>query len=78
PQGFEQQAAARLTLEAADMADSLQAFLDQDVHELQSMGDRGRALVEARFRWTRIGIEMAAVYRWIIDGGAPPPTLWTD
>jgi glycosyltransferase involved in cell wall biosynthesis len=78
PQGFEQQAAARLPLEAAAMADSLQAFLDQDVHELQSMGDRGRALVEARFRWTRIGIEMAAVYRWIIDGGAPPPTLWTD
>ncbi|WP_242344773.1 glycosyltransferase [Anaeromyxobacter terrae] len=39
---------------------------------LEEMGERGRALVESRYTWPKIGAELLSVYRWILGGGSPP------
>ncbi len=39
------------------------------------MGRRGRALVEARYGWPPIAARLAAVYEWMLAGGAPPPDV---
>jgi glycosyltransferase involved in cell wall biosynthesis len=41
--------------------------------ELAAIGLRGRALVESRFTWPRIGAEMAQVYDSIVAGAKPMP-----
>ena len=46
--------------------------------DLYTMGERGRAWMERDFGWSRVGGEMAAAYRWLIEGGSPPPTLRFD
>ena len=60
---------------------------DEGVHEalgrlfatpaavLEDMGRRGRRLVEATFSWPVVGRQFMDVYRWALDGGAPPPCV---
>lgn len=40
--------------------------------ERLAMGDRGRALVAAKYSWGFFAGQMADVYRWILGGGALP------
>jgi hypothetical protein len=39
------------------------------------MAQRGRALVEARYTWGRLGERLAEVYRWVAGGGVAPEAV---
>jgi glycosyltransferase involved in cell wall biosynthesis len=73
PEGFAAGAAVELPLEAAAMADVLERALGDP--GLARFGEAGRALVDARFRWSRVAEAHAGVYRWLIDGGEPPSAV---
>ena len=46
--------------------------------ERRAMGARGRAWMARDFGWDRIAGDMLQVYRWLIEGGEPPPTVRAD
>ncbi|MBB5751866.1 glycosyltransferase [Prosthecomicrobium pneumaticum] len=46
--------------------------------ERRAMGARGRAWMARDFSWARIAGEFEAVYRWMLEGGAPPDCVWFD
>ena len=43
-----------------------------DPTALASMGLNGRRWMIADFDWASVAGQMAAAYRWLLDGGAPP------
>jgi len=43
---------------------------------LQAMGAAGQALVAARFSWSQVAAQTAALYSWLQAGGSPP--AWLD
>lgn len=45
--------------------------------QLAEMGRRGRALVESRYAWARIGAEMKSVYLWLCRQGDQPACVQT-
>lgn len=60
-----QEAMTRALVEAMDLTDVTRA----------EMGERGRAWMRRDFSWDRIASDMADVYRWLQQGGAPPETV---
>ncbi len=58
--------------EIKQLEGSLREFLQLPPEEAVRMGERGRDLVEERFRWPVIGKQMAEVYDWMLGG--PKPT----
>ena len=77
PSGFRCGAASRIRPDAQDIARGLVELFSTDATILEGMGDRGRKLVESDFSWPRVGADMVAVYRWMVDGG-PAPTVIQD
>lgn len=57
-------------------ADSVTAMVDALLatpeSEREAMGERGRALVESKYTWPKVGAQFLAVYRWLL-GSAPRP-----
>ncbi len=51
----------------------LEDALNRSPDELEKMGLRGRAWMEAEFSWTRIGAQMVDTYRWLLDRSLPVP-----
>ena len=72
PEGFAGGAAGRISLDVVDMARELNDFLSMSEADRQTMGGRGRVLIERHFSWKRIGAEMRAVYEWILTGKEKP------
>jgi poly(glycerol-phosphate) alpha-glucosyltransferase len=72
PEGFAAGAALPIGSDPAAIAAGLRRLFALSDAERREMGARGRALVRARFTWRQIGEQMAAVYRWVLGGGAPP------
>ncbi|WP_287395083.1 glycosyltransferase [Mesorhizobium sp.] len=72
PEGFAAGAAFEIAPDADSMVDALAAFFDLPQEDRLAMGERGRRLVEERFDWESIAVEMASVYAWIL-GRAPKP-----
>ncbi|MEY8118851.1 glycosyltransferase [Falsihalocynthiibacter sp. BN13B15] len=75
PEGFASGAAFRITTDPAEMAHVLDQVIKLDKNELRFVGYAGRKLVEERFTWSTVAEQMAAVYRWVLDGGEAPPTV---
>lgn len=78
PEGFTAAAAQQIRAEPASLATSLLDLFSMSPHELRTMGENGRRLVERRFTWTRVAEEMAEVYRWSIGGGPAPHSVQFD
>lgn len=72
PEGFEAAAALRTGTDAGAIAQGLQMLFEQDEPARRAMGGRGRALVERRYTWPRVGEQMLAVYRWSLGEGPKP------
>ena len=53
----------------------LESALARHPGELESMGQAGRAWMEAEYSWRQVGQRMARTYRWLSQGGEPPAWL---
>ncbi len=60
---------------AESLITGLRSLLERTPDERAALGLRGRALVEQRYTWQKMGEQLADVYRWILAGGAPPEVL---
>ncbi len=62
--------------------DSLRATLEKAMRtpaeRLNEMGEAGRAWMKRDFAWPRIGEMFEGTYRWLLDGGSPPPWVRID
>lgn len=72
PEGFQADAALRISPEPERIAQGLTALFAMPDHERTAMGERGRVLVEQRFNWPHIGQQMLSVYRWVLGQGDKP------
>lgn len=54
-----------------DLANKIRSLLD-DPERCRRMGERGRAKVEARYSWDRIGTRLEAIYRRVLGASAEP------
>jgi glycosyltransferase involved in cell wall biosynthesis len=54
------------------LAGALEEATRVDACKLREMGQEGRRLVEERFSWEKIGVEMRSVYEWILGVGPKP------
>jgi glycosyltransferase involved in cell wall biosynthesis len=50
---------------------ALREFLEMQPEEAVRMGERGKDLVDRRFRWPVVGRQMAEVYDWLLGGSKP-------
>jgi poly(glycerol-phosphate) alpha-glucosyltransferase len=78
PEGFAAGAALPIGPGRAGIAAGLRRLLALSDAERRAIGERGRALVRARFSWPSVGERMATVYAWVLGGGAPPACVLTD
>ena len=57
---------------AEDVTRALRGLLERAPGERAELARNGRALVESAYTWDRQARRLAAVYRWLEGGGAPP------
>jgi len=60
------------------LAEALTKAMNLSPEERQTMGQRGRRLVEQNYSWDKIGNEMLSVYEWILGKGPKPECVITD
>jgi glycosyltransferase involved in cell wall biosynthesis len=60
------------------LAETMKAAMALDDRERAIMGARGRAWMARDFSWEGVGRDMAALYSWIISGGARPDCVRLD
>lgn len=54
------------------LAEALSEATSMSTEELSQRGDRGRRLVETRYCWPGLAVQMHSIYRWMIGGGTVP------
>jgi len=64
PEGFSARAAVKIPTDPAQLAEALIDTLPRK--DLQQIGEKGCALVEERFSWSRIAEQHMDVYRWML------------
>jgi poly(glycerol-phosphate) alpha-glucosyltransferase len=69
--GFDAGAAIAIGAETAEIATGLSELFAMSDAARAEMGVRGRALVEARFTWDKVALQMRAVYGWLLGGERP-------
>jgi poly(glycerol-phosphate) alpha-glucosyltransferase len=75
PEGIAAGAALSFMPEPASIEQGLRNFFLMSAAERLAMGQRGRKLVEERFTWDSVAMEMFSVHNWILGGGQPPPCV---
>ena len=59
----------------ADIVTALDEAMNLHPVALAQMGQRGRQWMISDFDWASVAQQMAAAYRWVVDGGAAPACL---
>ena len=59
----------------AEVVKALGEAMRLDPGALAQMGQHGRQWMISDFDWTSVAQQMAAAYRWVVDGGTPPACL---
>ncbi len=62
----------------APLVACLEQALATSPQRLREMGQIGRVWVERDFSWERISAQFLVTYRWLLDGGEPPPWVRLD
>jgi glycosyltransferase involved in cell wall biosynthesis len=75
PEGFEAGAALPILPDPGRIAEGLNTLFEMNAGERSEMGARGRELVRRRFTWDAVADDLLGVYRWVLDGGAPPAAV---
>ncbi|MCG8448183.1 MAG: glycosyltransferase [Pirellulales bacterium] len=76
PEGTQAGAVIETRTDPADIARSLERLFTMSVGERETIGEKGRRLVEDRFTWQQVAVQMRRLYDWLLQGGAPPETIW--
>mgnify|MGYP001576068194 CR=1 FL=1 len=77
PEGFDAEAAIRIGTESETIAAGISRLFAMTDSERQSMGARGRQLVERRFSWDKIARDMYSVYQWMLGDSVKPDCVLT-
>jgi len=77
PEGFAAHAALRMEPTVESIAKGLRQLFMLSREDSLTMGRQGRALVEDRFAWRKLAVQMASVYEWMVDGGPKPDCVET-
>jgi poly(glycerol-phosphate) alpha-glucosyltransferase len=72
PEGAAAGAAIMMESEVDSILAALRRLFSMNDAERESVGLKGRCLVEERFQWPRIGQQMADVYDWVLGHGPRP------
>ena len=72
PDGFAAGAAIRIDANPESIADGLNTLDAMSNWERSAMGTRGRRLVEEKFTWPKVAVQMKEVYDWVL-GNRPKP-----
>ena len=75
PEGFAADAAIRIETGVESIAQGIDSLFSMNESDLQSMGAKGRTLVEERFTWKTIAAQMHEVYDWMLGGGEAPGSV---
>jgi poly(glycerol-phosphate) alpha-glucosyltransferase len=76
PEGYAADAAIRITSDSSGVSAGLSALWRLTDAERARIGDNGRSLVATRFTWDVTVRQLLSVYRWLVDGGQRPDTLY--
>jgi glycosyltransferase involved in cell wall biosynthesis len=57
---------------AEPLATAMREAIALTDEQRREMGKRGRCLVEERYSWPKIAVEMKLVYEWVLGGGTKP------
>jgi len=77
-EGFSAGAAVRIDPDVDSVASGLSRLFELSDDQLEAMGVRGRLLVETRFNWSSIAVQMRDVYSWVLGRGAQPECVVLD
>lgn len=75
PDGFDAEAAFRITTDPEAIADGLHALKDAGDAERRAIGRRGRFLVEDQYTWDQVARQMRDVYNWILNDAPRPDSV---
>jgi len=78
PDGFTHKAAIKLSLKEDEMADKIKFFMALSKDEQSRMGKNGKILVQEKFTWGKISIDMIDVYSWVLNQGLKPDCVICD
>ena len=66
-----------IAAEQRPLAAALAAMLAHTREENRRMGEEGARFVLENYNWASVAEKMAAIYRWVSEGGAAPATVLT-
>ena len=75
PEGFESKSAIPIEPNPESIASGLNRLFSLSDEELSLIGGNGRQLVEEKFTWDSIALQMKSVYEWCLNGGSVPPCI---
>jgi glycosyltransferase involved in cell wall biosynthesis len=75
PEGSKAGAAIVMEADIDDICQALIKLFHMDNVELESVGARGRRLVEGKFQWPHIAQQMTQVYDWLLGRASQPSCI---
>lgn len=72
PDGFEKNAAIRITTEVESIAEGLQLLFTMSDEERNFVGGNGYNLVKYHYTWDGIADRTIQLYKWLLEGGDVP------
>ncbi len=78
PEGVAHQAAIEIAPSVPGIKQGLLTLFGMSVAERESMGRRGRRLVESQFSWTEVASKFRDVSDWLVNGTAKPSCVVND
>ena len=78
PDGFEDNAAIRVTTASQSIAEGLEQLFSMSDAERTAIGDNGYELVKRDYTWDGIADKTIQLYQWLLKGGEKPEFVMVD
>ena len=78
PDGFDNNAAVRVTTNPTSIADGLEKIFRRSDEERIQMGMNGLKLVRKNYTWDCIADKTIRLYKWLLEGGEKPSFVHLD
>ena len=78
PEGFSENAALALDLDADNIADRLEELSNLTDAQRNQLAENGYRLVQSRFNWNKIAADFEQTYKWLIEGKERPEFVKID